>query len=1036
MGNNCHLQFLGPIQIERNGAMVSGFVSRKAVALLGYLAVEARPVSRGYLAQLFWEDKSEARGRGNLSRAINNITQLLPGCLQADYHTVQFDIDTVDNLDLASFQSYLAQATIGDLVRAVMLYRGEFMADLNLLDCPEFDIWLFGQRERYQQQVVQVLQKIIDHYLQRGEYAVANGFVDRLLVITPWREETHRQKMNILARIGQRSAALAQYEICRRMLAEEFEVEPSAETTALIERIKATAVELPHNLPTQATPFMGRETELARVTQRLSDIDCRLLTLVGPGGIGKTRLALQAAQHITQYQFIAFLHGIYFVPLASVKSVDLLASTIADTIDLSLFGASNPTERLLKHLHNKEMLLVLDNFEHLLDGVELVQQILEQAPNIKIITTSRTRLNLRWEWVFEIKGLPFQTTTQDSFSHLRLSSAHFTNDLSALTLFEHIARRAKTDFSISKQNHAIVTRICKLVGGMPLGIELAASRIDTHPCEDIVWGIEKNLDFLTTSLRDIPPRHRSLRAVFDYSWVFLSDEERQVFCRLTVFEGGFEQGAAEQVAKANRKIIDSLVRHSFVQQRNSGRYEIHEYLKQYGYEKLKSSRPNYILTKNQHCTYFTAYLKQRELHLGNQQKESLYQISVEISNIRAAWQWALAQNDIEIILKVIQVFFEFYELKGWFKEGRDTFEHALQGLIGDLSLESFVKTKGFNNDQYLACSRVLSAYSWFAIRLGYLDEGVYLAEQGLVSLQNVDIQESLHDKALLLSIVGMASWQLGNYAYAKESLQRSLEISREINNYFTMMTSLAHLGITAGALGEITRSFELHQECLLMCKQSTELFGVSSELIFLGYVACLSKDYNRAISLLQEGVDLAESIQYTFIVGMGLVYLSYTNLMLEKIEQAVDYCQRALHIFNETEETYGQSLALNYLGHIQWATSKYQESQNSFRSALRIANKTQRHPQALAALFGLALHFNRKNHRHQALELSLYVLTHPAAEFQTKEQAADFLLEQAPHYSLQTVADIEKKLKDQDVETIGRQILEHQTTLDETSTHQ
>ncbi|HRV96238.1 MAG TPA: BTAD domain-containing putative transcriptional regulator, partial [Anaerolineae bacterium] len=906
--------------------------------MLGYLAVEAKPISRSYLAQLFWEDKSEARGRGNLSRVINNLTKLLPGWLLVDYHTVQLNPTFVDQTDISSFKTYLAQGSLGDLVRAVMLYRGDLMADLTLLDCPEFDIWLSGERERWQRQAVQALQQIIDHYLSRSEYDVAISFVERLLDITPWREESHQQMMMILARIGQRSAALTQYEICRRVLTQEFGVEPSAETTELYNRIKAVALKPQHNLPAQPTPFVGRETELGRATHHLSDPDCRLLTLIGPGGIGKTRLALQATQLITQYHYIAFLHGIYFVSLAPVQSVDLLASTIADTIGLSLYGAAKPDRRLLDYLHHKEMLLVLDNFEHLLDGVELIRQILEQAPDVKILVTSRTRLNLRWEWLYEVNGLPFEDTfTHGSSPPRGVSQMLPTQPLSALVLFEHIARRHKSDFSISDQNRTIVTRICQLVDGTPLGVELAASQIQTHSCEEIVQGIEQNLDFLTTSLHDVPSRHQSLRAVFDYSWRFLTEQAQQVFCRLTVLEGGFGLDAAEYVANATGQIIAALVRHSFLQQHRSGRYEIHERLKQYGYEKLKSSQQNYLLAKNKHCTYFADYLKQRELHIGGRQNESLHQINVEIRNIQGAWRWALRQKQTKTVLKLSQGLFEFYDLKGWFKEGKDTFEHALKSFTGNLPLEEYVKISEVSDDESLACDKILYAYSWYSVRLGGLNEGIRVVEQGLAISQKVSTPEGLNNEALLLTLKGIASWQIGDYQAAQESLQLSINLSKKIQNSFTLISSLSHLGITACAIGEITKAYKAHQECFLICKESAELIGLSCGYIYLGQVAYLMKDYEQAVSLLQEGIKLGETIDYLFIVGVGLAYLGYTISMMGKLDQAIHHCQKGLSIFNEFEETYGQTLVLNYLGHIQWTTEAYQDSRKSFRAALNIA---------------------------------------------------------------------------------------------------
>ncbi|MCB9102397.1 MAG: tetratricopeptide repeat protein, partial [Anaerolineales bacterium] len=844
------MQLLGPVQVEQNGVVVNGFVSRKAVAVLGYLAVEAKPISRSYLAQLFWEDKSEARGRGNLSRVINNLTKLLPGWLLVDYHTVQLNPTFVDQTDISSFKTYLAQGSLGDLVRAVMLYRGDLMADLTLLDCPEFDIWLSGERERWQRQAVQALQQIIDHYLSRSEYDVAISFVERLLDITPWREESHQQMMMILARIGQRSAALIQYEICRRVLTQEFGVEPSAETTELYNRIKAVALKPQHNLPAQPTPFVGRETELGRATHHLSDPDCRLLTLIGPGGIGKTRLALQATQLITQYHYIAFLHGIYFVSLAPVQSVDLLASTIADTIGLSLYGAAKPDRRLLDYLHHKEMLLVLDNFEHLLDGVELIRQILEQAPDVKILVTSRTRLNLRWEWLYEVNGLPFEDTfTHGSSPPRGVSQTLPTQPLSALVLFEHIARRHKSDFSISDQNRTIVTRICQLVDGTPLGVELAASQIQTHSCEEIVQGIEQNLDFLTTSLHDILPRHRSLRAVFDYSWSFLPDEAQQAFGRLAIFEGGFEMDAAEQVAGASLRLITVLINHSLLQPVTSERYTMHDLVRLYGREKLTAVPEEYEATKTSHGCYYLNFLHQIDMYHTRTRETVTFHKDLEINNVRAAWEWAIEQGRVDELENSGMGLFELYELRGWYHEALTVFELALDKV--KTIYDSAPVQRGFEKSELSHMyGRFLAWKSWFIIRIGNFKQAQKFLHQAL-SLLDDATGETRPSAAFPLYQLGLIEWYLGNYSGAKQYLDQALYISRNQNELMVKALTIFHLGLTAYAVGDYVDARRRHQECLSLCEEFDEQNTIGFSYICLGRVEYALENCDQAKYLIE-----------------------------------------------------------------------------------------------------------------------------------------------------------------------------------------
>jgi hypothetical protein len=292
---------------------------------------------------------------------------------------------------------------VAALRKAIELYRGDFLEGFHVRNAPGFEEWMLGEQERLRQLALQALHMLTTHHTMRGEYGAGVDYITRLLALDPWREEAHRQLMLLLARSGQRSAALAQYETCCRVLVEGLGVEPSAETTALYERIRA-APERRHNLPPRPTSFVGREEELAVMGQHLANPDCRLLTVIGPGGIGKTRLALQVAAE----QVDAFLHGVTFVPLASLLSAELLAPAIADALQLPLHGREAHKVQLLNHLRDKELLLVLDNFEHLVPtGLRLLLDILRAAPEVKLLVTSRERLNLRWEWVMALDGLPY-----------------------------------------------------------------------------------------------------------------------------------------------------------------------------------------------------------------------------------------------------------------------------------------------------------------------------------------------------------------------------------------------------------------------------------------------------------------------------------------------------------------------------------------------------------------------------------------------------------------------------------------------------
>ncbi|MBM3131310.1 MAG: hypothetical protein FJ009_22145 [Chloroflexi bacterium] len=466
MSGALRLRFLGAVQIERNGKPARGLRSRKAIALLGYLAAHARPIPREQLAELFWEGLPESRARANLSWTLNHLASALATCLQCDPHTVQFCRAETCWLDLDAFDALETRGDIAALNDAVKLYRGEFLEGVSLQGCAEFEIWLVGERERWRERVTRAFEKIVAHHNQRGEFADGLRAARQWLTLEPWREEAHRQTMRLLARNGQRRAALAQYETCRRVLADELRVAPTPETTALSERIRA-AMETPRcNLPPLPTAFVGRAEEMTEAIKLLNDPHCRLLTITGPGGIGKTRFALQIAAQ----QVESFLEGAYFVPLVGVSSSDLIVPAIADALGFSFSGAQAPRTQLVNFLRRKEMLLILDSCEHLLDGAELFGEILEHAPEVKLLATSRARLNLRWEWRFEVEGLAYpkdesRKMKDENSSFIPHPSSFETFD--AVQLFQQTARHADRRFALSAAEQPAVAHICQMVEGSP-----------------------------------------------------------------------------------------------------------------------------------------------------------------------------------------------------------------------------------------------------------------------------------------------------------------------------------------------------------------------------------------------------------------------------------------------------------------------------------------------------------------------------------------------------------------------------------------
>ncbi|NJM42327.1 MAG: hypothetical protein HC853_17115 [Anaerolineae bacterium] len=360
----------------------------------------------------------------------------------------------------------------------IALYRGDFLEGFNLKDAPEFEEWVVAQREHYRELALRLLHGLAEAALREGRYTEGVDYARRILALDGWREEAHRLLMLCYARSGQRSAALAQYAECRRVLGKELGVPPSAETMALYERICAAAQSSRHNLPPQMTPFVGRERELAQIEALLLKPECRMLTVLGIGGAGKTRLALQIAARFAEQ----FINGVWFVPLATVQAGALIRA-IADAVQCPISGASEPKQPLLNFLRERELLLLLDNAESLLDSTALFSEVLRAAPDVKLLITSRERLNLQAEWMFGLDGLDVPLAGRGDAS------------CSAMQLFVQGAQRTRASFALNENELPAAGRICRLVAGLPLGIELASAWVRTLDCAHIANEIQRNLDF-------------------------------------------------------------------------------------------------------------------------------------------------------------------------------------------------------------------------------------------------------------------------------------------------------------------------------------------------------------------------------------------------------------------------------------------------------------------------------------------------------------------------------------------------------------
>ena len=460
-----------------------------------------------------------------------------------------------------------------------------------------------------------------------------------------------------------------------KWIGSEWACNPNYVTFPLGQELARKAAGPPYSLPTSLSDFIGREEEIHKL-HHLLQVN-RLITLVGPGGMGKTRLAIQVAAESLEN----FADGVFFVPLSALSSADFLVSSTADALHFPLAGSRDPQTQLLTYLRDKELLLILDSFDHLCEGIPLLHAILERAPQVKLLVTAREHLGITGETNFELGGMPLP----ESEDEVNLE------DTSVVRLFLANARRVAPDFSLDETDKPHVARICRLVEGMPLGIEFAAAWVQTFSCQEICQKIQENLAFLASDRPEIPSRQRSLLAVFDSFWSLLSDEEHSILRWLSLFRGGFSGPAAQQVAKASPFFLDALVARAYLRRGAQGRYEMHEYLRQYGAAKLSQLPGIEAAGRDRHCAYYAAFLHAREKRLRSE-KRVLDETILEIENVRSAWRWAIERlrlADIDLMLGSLS---RYYDLTGLFQEGLHAFELAVQdikqpALLGRLKAE-------------------------------------------------------------------------------------------------------------------------------------------------------------------------------------------------------------------------------------------------------------------------------------------------------------------------------------------------------------
>ena len=1005
------LSLLGRPTVLYNDQPLTDFKTTKALALLCYLAVTRQVHERATLASLLWGEDAADKARNSLRNALSNLNKLLPDYLDITRESVVFRTASPYWLDIDEFQQLAnemdtPQPNVAHLRAASARYRGDFLTEFFVDGAPEFEAWMLTQREHWRHVALDVLQVQADLAIEARNYADAATTLEKLLTVEPWAEEAHRQLMEVRSRTGDFNAALAQYELCRKALAAEMDVEPMPETTALYERIHVARQGREHNLPADATPFVGRAAELQQLYNLITNPNARLISIVGLGGMGKTRLVLEATRQALQERALLFLNGVCFVPLAGVPTVAALPTAIFDGLGATPSGTTDLQTQLLNYLRNKELLLVLDNFEHLQAGSTLLAQILAECPDVKLLLTGREPLNLPQEWRLDLQGLPYpdeeigrgEIGSEESVRSVSATShtASPPTQWEAVDLFVQMAQQVVPGYQLPTADVPHVLRLCQVVAGMPLALKLAASWLRTMPVGRVVNEIMLNLDILSTRLRDLPPRQRSMRVVFDYTWGLLTSEQQQTMATLTIFHGGFSEDAAVSVADATPAILADLVDRWWIQYEITaagGRYTVHELTRQYCHEHLHDVAESYT----QHGQYFGKFVQRcYAQYLHKHYHSAVTDLRQEMANVRAAWQWLVDQiqrgRRIDDALPMLTAFMHplmwFYRQRGLYVEGRTAYQTACAAIAHALKENALpARTQ---EQAKLVHAQLQIRLAMFLYFLGDYDGVDNIMATALPIVQAAQM---VAEEALALELWARPTRRRGDYARTKELAERSHALYMQAGDELGAMQAIAHLATTAADEGDYALAEELGQQQIAFYRALNDAMNTANWLTNLANTYVRWEKHQAARPLLEEAYAIAEAENNRYLRMFTGCNLSHAARGESDFTRADAYGRESLTLAREMDDQRWIAANLNNLSHNHLALGEWRTAEHYAQAALTITHTIQSEHDALGDLACLARAWAHQGKIEPALRLLFFVEQHPSALRWDKEQLAPLLAE-------------------------------------------
>lgn len=877
----------------------------KVRALLVYLVLTpGGPLRREMLAALLWPEQPERQARQNLRKTIARLRKSLDGSdpglsnriLTATRQTIECHATYCDS-DVAAFRRNLeivqthnhealwrCATCVASLEQAVVLYRqGELLAGFSLPDAQPFEAWLRDQREALYRRQLRALEQLATAREEQGDYDSARDYARMQIEHEPWREEAHRQLMRLLAVQGRRAEAFAQYQACKDILRAELDVEPSAETEALLNQVMdgSLLVQVPtppvrqtSELPRLPHPLVGREADMAALRRLLSDADCRLLSLVGPGGIGKTTLALALARDLRRSD-TPLADSVAFVSLDGLDSVNLLPSAMAQALGLSLNKRHPAAGQVAHHLRDSSLLIILDNFEPSWGQSDWLRELTGASHRIKLLLTTRAPLNWQEEWRYPLQGLSYP------------QEGEVGEGFEAVQLFVRAARRVQPGFRYTRENGRHIARICRLVQGWPLALEMAAGWVRMTTCKAIADQIAQSLDLLRSSLRDTPPRQRSIRVVFERTLATLSEDDHKVLAQLTVFHGGFSGPAAEAVMQAPALQLLSLIDKSLVYYDEvADRYYLHPLLRQFVAEQAEQAPRLMQNARQRHGEYYLAWIAGQMAQLRSEESPSnLAEMHADGENLRQAWLWAARRCDVGLLTRSLSALARYYSNAGLPREAIALLKRTLAILNDSTTAKPAPSATSLRAQIFYRLAQQLAYMARYDDAIGAVTEAHSLAQAAddaalvthvLIAQANIWREQGLYDQAQAvleqaitfsrahgdvdgtaraLHARGNTCWSTGAYELAMQSFREARRLYRQLGKEQTAAVMTGNMGTVYWRLGRHRDALSNYEVALEARRREGDITGQAIWMGNIGLVYSDLQDDERALAYLDEALE-------------------------------------------------------------------------------------------------------------------------------------------------------------------------------------